>query len=96
MVGAKDRRDRAAVDHAYAPPVIGERIRVYRIKDPVTSVGTGYCKKPGAWVGCGQLILWCETAKHKRIPVNPTPDQHGFYTAHWATCSYSRFFRDRS
>ena len=57
----------------------------------VTYQGPGLCKRGTA--GCRAAFLWCLTEAGKRMPVDPAPDEAGYYTAHWATCPQQKAFR---
>ena len=67
----------------------GARLRVARVGD-VVYTGPGTCGY--GIVGCRQRILWARTANNRPIALNPTPNEHGYYVAHQATCPNQRWF----
>lgn len=76
--------------------IVGGRIEVYvgrgrEKRAVVTYQGPGLCKRGTA--GCRAAFLWCLTEAGKRMPVDPEPDEAGYYTAHWATCPQQKAFR---
>jgi hypothetical protein len=69
----------------------GQALRVAHLREPVIYQGPGVCRRD--LIGCRQRILWALTAKRYRIPLNPVPNEHGYYVAHQATCPQARLFR---
>lgn len=47
---------------------------------PVTFDNQGECRS------CGAVMLWCETPKKKKMPVDANPDADGVRESHWSTC----------
>lgn len=42
--------------------------------------------------GCGVRILWVETPKGKKMPLNE-PNEYGEYLPHWDSCPKAKDFR---
>ncbi len=75
------------------PLMTGSVLRVAKV-GTVSYLGPGRCGY--GLVGCRAPILWASTERGKRIALNPTPNAHGYYIAHAATCpSRDGFARGR-
>jgi len=68
----------------------GAKLLVAKVGE-VVFLGPGYCGY--GLLGCRQPILWARTAHHRRIALNPHPNEHGYYIAHQATCPDGIRFR---
>jgi hypothetical protein len=70
----------------------GAKLLVAKVGE-VVYLGPGYCGY--GLIGCRQPILWARTAHHRRIALNPQPNEHGYYVAHQATCPSKKTFARR-
>jgi hypothetical protein len=68
-------------------PFPGDIVKVAHVGGVVRIVAGGRCRAKGT--GCGRPILLGRTPYGRLIPIDPVPNSHGYYIAHWATCPFA-------